>query len=210
MRSDGTMTPKFSGLPALATLVATVLAAGLTTGTKGGDDSPIDQIMDQVLTRNRAIGKRLRSPTALEADGRKAMAADAASLIQLGKEARALAEPARERKKSQQDWTRAVDNFLQASQGFAKIMADEGSGRSQATQSYQTLQKTCVNCHSAFREEEHEEQPIPEPPGRLSRVGGTGTTVETARGGTGRRDHHRRRGSDRGRTHRTDERSDDR
>ena len=187
-----------------------MLAAGLTTGTKGGDDSPIDQIMDQVLTRNRAIGKRLRSPTALEADGRKAMAADAASLIQLGKEARALAEPARERKKSQQDWTRAVDNFLQASQGFAKIMADEGSGRSQATQSYQTLQKTCVNCHSAFREEEHEEQPVPEPPGRLSRVGGTGTTVEPTRGGTGRRDHHRRRGSDRGRTHRTDERSDDR
>ncbi len=35
------MTPKFSGLPALATLLATVLAAGLTTGTKGGDDSPI-------------------------------------------------------------------------------------------------------------------------------------------------------------------------
>ncbi len=79
------MTSKFSGLPALATLVATVLAVGLTTGTKGGDDSPIDQIMDQVLTRNRAIGKRLRSPTPLEADGRKAMAADAASLIQLGK-----------------------------------------------------------------------------------------------------------------------------
>ena len=51
---------------------------------------------------------------------------------------------------------------------------------------------------------------IPEPPSRLSRVGGTGTTAEPARGGTGRRDRHRRRGSDRGRTHRTDERSDDR
>ena len=204
------MTLKFRGLPALATLVAAVLAAGLTTGTKGGDDSPIHQIMDQVLTRNRAIGKRLRSPTALEADGRKSMAADAASLIQLGKEARTLAEPARERKKSQQDWTRAVDNFLQASEDFARIIADEGSGRSQATQSYQKLQKTCANCHSAFREEEHEEQPVPEPPGRLSRVAGTATTVETTRGGTSRRDHHRRRSSDRGRTHGTDERSDDR
>jgi cytochrome c556 len=210
MRSDGTMTPKFRGLPALATLVATVLAAGLATGTKGGDDSPIDQIMDQVLTRNRAIGKRLRSPTALEAAGRKAMAADVASLTGLGKEARALTEPARERKKSQQDWTRAVDNFLRASEDFARIIADEGSARPQATQSYQKLQKTCANCHSAFREEEHEEQPVPEPPGRLSRVGGTGTTVETTRGGTSRRDHHRRRGSDRGRTRRTDERGDDR
>jgi len=204
------MTLKFRGLPALATLVAAVLAAGLTTGTKGGDDSPIHQIMDQVLTRNRAIGKRLRSPTALEANGRKSMAADAASLIRLGKEARTLAEPARERKTSPQDWTRAVDNFLRASEDFARIIADEGSGRSQATQSYQKLQKTCANCHSAFREEEHEEQPVPEPPGSLSRVGGTGTTIETPRGGTSRRDHHRRRSSDRGRTHRTDERSDDR
>ena len=204
------MTRKFRGLPALATLVAAVLAAGLTTGTKGGDDSPIHQIMDQVLTRNRAIGKRLRSPTALEANGRKSMAADAASLIRLGKEARTLAEPARERKKSQQDWTRAVDNFLRASEDFARIIADEGAGRSQATESYQKLQKTCANCHSAFREEEHEEQPVPEPPGRLSRVGGTGTTVETTRGVTSRRDHHRRRSSDRGRTHRTDEWSDDR
>ena len=204
------MTLKFRGLPALATLVAAVLAAGLTTGTKGGDDSPIHQIMDQVLTRNRAIGKGLRSPTALEANGRKSMAADAASLIRLGKEARALAEPARERKKSQQDWTRAVDNFLRASEDFARIIADEGSGRSQATQSYQKLQKTCTNCHSAFREEEHEEQPVPEPPGRLSGVGGTGTTVETPRGETSRRDHHRGRGSHRGRRHGTDERSDDR
>jgi cytochrome c556 len=204
------MTLKFRGLPALATLVAAVLAAGLTTGTKGGDDSPIHQIMDQVLTRNRAIGKRLRSPTALDAAGRKAMAADAASLIRLGKEARTHAEPARERKKSQQDWTRAVDNFLRASEDFARIIADEGSGRSPATQSYQKLQKTCTNCHSAFREEEHEEQPVPEPRGRLAPgVGGAGTTVETRRGETGRRNHHRKERSDRGRTHRPDEASDD-
>jgi hypothetical protein len=169
MRSDGTMTPKFRGLPALATLVATVLAAGLTTGTKGGDDSPIDQIVDQVLTRNRAVGKRLRSPTALEAAARKAMAADATSLTRLGKEARALTEPAQERKKSQQDWTRAVDNFLAASEDFARIIADEGSSRSQAKQSYQKLQKTRANCHSAFREEEHEEQPDPEPPETVTR-----------------------------------------
>jgi hypothetical protein len=210
MRSDGTMTLEFRRLPALAALVAAALAAGLTTGTKGGDDSPIHQIMDQVHTRNRTIGKRLRSPTALEANGRKSIAADAASLIRLGKEARTLAEPALERKKSPQDWTREVDNFLRASEDFARIIADEGSGRSQATQSYQKLQKTCANCHSAFRGEEHEEQPVPGPPGRLSRVGRTGTTVEIPRGGTSRRDHHCRRGSDRGRTHLTDERSDDR
>jgi hypothetical protein len=211
MRSHGTMKRINRGLPALATLVgAAALAAGLTTGTKGGDDSPIHRIMDQVLTRNRAIGKQLRSPTALDAAGRKAMAADAASLIRLGKAARTLAEPARERKKSHQDWTRAVDNFLRASEDFARIIADEGSSRSQATQSYQKLQKTCANCHIAFREEEHEEEPVPEPSGRLSRVVGMGTTVETTRRGTSRRDRRRRRSSDRGWTHRADERSDDR
>jgi hypothetical protein len=151
------MKPKFRGVPTMAALGAAVLAAGLGTGADGGDDSPIHKIMDRVHTRNRAIGKGLRSPTALEAAGRRSMAADAASLIRLGKEARALAEPARARKKSPQDWTRAVDDFVRASEDFARIIADEGSARPQAMRSYQQLQKMCTNCHRSFREQEHEE-----------------------------------------------------
>jgi hypothetical protein len=202
---------KFRGVPTMATLGAAVLAAGLTTGSEGGDDSPINKIMDQVHARNRAIGKGLRSPTALGSAGRKSMAADAQSLIRLGKEARALTEPAREQEKSQQDWTRAVDDFLRASEDFARVIADEGSARPQATRSYQQLQKTCTNCHRAFREDEHEEQPVREPRGRpASGVGGTANTVETRRGGASRRNHHRKRSPDQSRTHRPDEASDDR
>jgi hypothetical protein len=148
---------KFRGVPTMAALGAAVLAVGLGTGADRGDDFPIHKIMDRVHTRNRAIGKGLRSPTALEAAGRRSMAADAASLIRLGKEARALAEPARARKKSPQDWTRAVDDFVRASEDFARIIADEGSARPQAMRSYQQLQKTCTNCHRSFREQEHEE-----------------------------------------------------
>src|SRR5205823_3237646 len=103
-------------------------------------------------TRNRAIGKGLRTPAALEAAGRKALAADIATLVRLGQEARTLTEPARERKKSQQDWTRAVDDFLRASEDLARIIGDPGASRPQATQSYQKLQKTCAHCHGAFRE----------------------------------------------------------
>jgi hypothetical protein len=149
MRSDAGMKPIFRRVP----LVAVVLAAGLATGARGGDDSPVHKIMDQVHTRNRAIGKGLRAPAAFETAGRKGMAADAASLIRLGKEARMLTEPVQERKKSPQDWTRAVDDFLRASDDFARVITDPGSSRPQATQSYQKLQKTCTNCHSAFREE---------------------------------------------------------
>jgi hypothetical protein len=57
------------------------------------------------------------------------MAADAASLIRLGKEARMLTEPVQERKKSQQDWTRAVDDFLRASDDFARVITNPGSSR---------------------------------------------------------------------------------
>ena len=204
------MKTKFRRMPALAGLLAVLLAAGLAHGAMGGDDAPIQEIMEQVHTRNRAIGKGLRIPSALEAASRKGLAADAASLVKLGKEARTLTGPARERKKPQQEWTQKVNDFLRASEEFARVIADPRSSRPRATQSYKKLQKTCLNCHSAFREEEHEEQPVPEPPGRLSPVGGTGTTVEPTRGGTGRRDQHRRRGSHRGRTRRTDEGSDDR
>jgi hypothetical protein len=79
------------------------------------------------------------------------MAVDAAALIRLGKEARMLTEPARERRTSQQDWTRAVDDFLRASNDFARVIAAPGSARPRAMQSYQKIQKTCVHCHSAFR-----------------------------------------------------------
>jgi cytochrome c556 len=145
------MKPKFRDVSPPAVLVALVLATGLATGAWGGDDSPTQKIMDQIHARNRAIGKGLRAPTALEAADRTGLAAHAASLVQLGKEARGLTEPAKERKKSQQDWTRAADDFVRAADDFARVIANPGTSRPQVTQSYQKLQKTCLNCHSAFR-----------------------------------------------------------
>ena len=146
------MKTKFRRMPALAGLLAALLAAGLAHGARDGDDSPIQEIMERVQTRNRAIGKGLRISFATEQAGRKTLAADAASLVQLGKEARTLTGPARERKKSQQEWTRTVDAFLVASEDLAKVIADPGSSQPRAKQSYQKLQKTCITCHSAFRE----------------------------------------------------------
>ena len=147
------MKTNFRRMLALAALHAMLLASGLAHGARGGDDPPIEKIMEQIHTRNRAIGKGLRIPSALEAAGRKGLAADAASLVQLGKEARTLTGPARQRNKSQQEWTRTVDDFLGASEELARVIADPGSSRPRATQSYKKRQKTCINCHSAFREE---------------------------------------------------------
>ena len=141
--------------PTLTGLVAVALAAGLALPpvARAGDDSSILNIMEQVNTRNRAIGKGLRITFTPEAAGRKGLVADAASLVQLGKEARTLTGPARERKKPQQEWTRKVDDFLKASDEFARVIADPKSSQPRATKSYHKLQKTCINCHSAFREE---------------------------------------------------------
>ena len=147
------MKVKYRQMPALAGLVAVLLAAGLGPGTRADDDSPIQEIMEQFQARNRVIGKGLRVPSALEAAGRKGLAAEAASLVKLGKKARTLTGPARERKKPQQEWTQKVNDFLRASEEFARVIADPGSSRPQATRFYQKLQKTCVNCHSAFRGE---------------------------------------------------------
>jgi cytochrome c556 len=137
--------------PALARLFAVLLAAGLGPGARAGDDSAIQKIMEQVQARSRGIGKGLRISSALDAEGRKGLAADAASLVKLGKQARTLTAPARERKKPQQEWTQSVDDFLRASEEFARVIADPTSSRPRATKFYQKLQKTCVNCHSAFR-----------------------------------------------------------
>jgi hypothetical protein len=106
------MKTKCRWMPAFAGLITILLAAGLGSGATAGDDSPIQEIMEQVQVRNRAIGKGLRVPTALEAAGRKALAADAVSLVGLGKEARTLTGPARERKKPQQEWAQEVPDIL--------------------------------------------------------------------------------------------------
>src|SRR5271166_6195628 len=127
MRRVTPMKTKLRQMPALAGLVAVSLAAGLAHGAGGGDDSPIQEIMGQVHTRNRAIGKGLRAPSALEAAGRKGLAADAASLVKLGKQSRTLTGPARERKKPQQEWIRTVDDFVRTSEEFARVIADPGS-----------------------------------------------------------------------------------
>ena len=151
------MTPNCERIAALASLVAVFLTAALELKlepvARGGDETSIQTIMEQINTKNRAIGKGLRNSFATEAPGRKTLAADAASLIQLGKEARTLTGPARERKKSQEEWIQTVDEFLRDSQELAKVIADPGSSRSRATQSYQKLQKSCTHCHSAFRGE---------------------------------------------------------
>jgi cytochrome c556 len=146
------MMQKLNGVAALATLVS-VLLAGLEPASSR-DDTSIQSIMNRIQTRSRAIGKALRAPTALEAAGRKRLAADTASLVRLGKEARALTEPAQERKRSQEDWKKAVDDFLRASDELAKVIADPESDQPRMTQSFQTLQKTCTRCHTTFREDD--------------------------------------------------------
>src|SRR5438067_1907624 len=110
------METTFRRIPAVSGLVAVLLAAALAPEARCGDDSAILKVMEQVNTRNRAIGKGLRITFAPESAGRKTLAADAASLVQLGKEARTLTGPARQRKKPQQEWIRTVDDFLRASE----------------------------------------------------------------------------------------------
>ena len=146
-----------SGMLVLSRIVAVflpaALALALTSGARGDDDSAIQKIMERVNARNRALGKGLRITFAPDAAARKALAGDVASLVQLGKEARTLTGPARERKKSPREWTRTVDDFLSASEELARVIASPGSSQARARQYYQKLQKTCINCHSAFREE---------------------------------------------------------
>jgi hypothetical protein len=152
MRRAAEMRTIFRQIPVLAGLVAMSLDAGLALETRGRAEPAILQIMEQVHRRNRAIGRALPAASALKADSRKGLASDAASLVRLATQARTLAEPARERKKPQQEWTQRANDFVRSSEELVRVIADPGFPRDRAIQSYQKLQRTCVNCHSAFRE----------------------------------------------------------
>jgi hypothetical protein len=135
-RSLTVLAAKLRGVSARAVIVVLAFAAGLGAEAGGGDDPPMQKILDQIHTRNRPIGKRLRYSTALEATDRVRMADNAATPIRLGTEARELTEPARERKKSQQDWARAASDFLRAADEFNGVIADPRTSQPRAAQSY--------------------------------------------------------------------------
>ena len=128
----------------------TTLLAGFSMADD--DDSPLHKLMEKVGKQNNAIKKSIRTEVAYKkaiSDGSLVKVTD--ELIKLGKESRAFTEPAEKEKKTQEEWTKLVDDFVAKTEKFKGVI---GKGDAAAAKdSVKGINASCTSCHDVFKKE---------------------------------------------------------
>ena len=158
------MNCKWIGFAVVATLVA---ASGLASGLSRAQDqekhketeTPLGKIMEKVQKHNIAITKATRNAASFKKN-QKEVEKSAADLAKLAKDAKPLKEAylknAKEEtdpKKRQEKWDEIMDAFAKTSKDLAVAAAKDGATQKQAKVLFQSVKKTCSDCHTVFRVE---------------------------------------------------------
>jgi len=158
------MNRKWIGFAVVATLVA---ASGLASRLSVAqdqekhkeNDTPLGRIMEKVQKHNIAITKATRNVAAFKKN-QKEVEKSAAELAKLAKESKPLKEAylknAKEEtdpKKRQEKWDEIMDAFAKTSNDLAVAAAKDGATQKQAKDLFQSVKKTCSECHTVFRVE---------------------------------------------------------
>jgi cytochrome c556 len=137
------------------TLVAMMFAVALSaTGlTLASEKSKLEEIMEKVNAKNVLITKGLRTPAAYK-KAQKEVLASAEDLIKLAKEAREEKGPAEKQKKTYEEWTKLMDDFIKKSEDL-KVIAESSAGtHEKAKAAHAAIKASCANCHKDFRVED--------------------------------------------------------
>lgn len=158
------MNRKWIGFAVVATLVA---ASGLASGLARAQDqekhketeTPLGKIMEKVQKQNIAITKATRNAASFKKN-QKEVEKSAAELAKLAKDGKPLKEAylknAKEEtdpKKRQEKWDEFMDAFAKTSKDLAVAAAKDGATQKQAKDLFQSVKKTCSDCHTVFRVE---------------------------------------------------------
>lgn len=158
------MNRKWIGFAVVAILVA---ASGLVSGLSRAQDqekhketeTPLGKIMEKVQKHNIAITKATRNAASFKKN-QKEVEKSAADLAKLAKDAKPLKEAylknAKEEtdpKKRQEKWDEIMDAFAKTSKDLAVAAAKDGATQKQVRDLFQTVKKTCSDCHTVFRVE---------------------------------------------------------
>ena len=156
------MNRKWIGFAAAAALVAAFgVGSGLSLAQdhKKEKDTPLGKIMEKVQKHNIAITKATRNAASFKKN-QKEVEKSAADLAKLAKDAKPLKEAylknAKEEtdpKKRQEKWDEIMDAFAKTSKDLAVAAAKDGATQKQVRDLFQTVKKTCSDCHTVFRVE---------------------------------------------------------
>jgi cytochrome c556 len=141
-------------LLAASLFMTALVVAGFGFAADDDKKSEIEGLMETVNAKNGAIRKGVYTLPGWNKADKKTLAADADELVKIAKKIRDMTEPAKKEKKTQQEWTKAVDEFLASSEDVSKEISKAGAKQPDAKKAYVSLQKTCSSCHKDFRKEE--------------------------------------------------------
>jgi cytochrome c556 len=156
------MTRKWIGFAFPAALV---VALGIVSGLSRAQDqekhkdkeheTPLGKIMEKVQKHNISITKATRNAAAFK-KGQKDVQKAAAELAKLAKDAKPFKEAvknAENEPKAEQKWDDIMEAFAKTSHDLASATAKEGATQKQAKDLFQSVKKTCSDCHTIFRVE---------------------------------------------------------
>ena len=157
------MNRKWIGFAAAAALVA---ACGIGSGLSRAQDqekkhkekdTPLGKIMEKVQKHNIAITKATRNAAAFK-KSQKDVEKSAAELAKLAKESKQYKEGYLKNAKNEtspdKKWDEIMDAFAKTSKELADASAKDGVTQKEAKDLFQSVKKTCSDCHTVFRVEE--------------------------------------------------------
>lgn len=152
------MNRKWIGFAVSAALVA-ASCAGFSLAQEKHDEpeTPLGKIMEKVQKHNIAITKATRNAAQFK-KAQKEVEKSALELIKLAKESKPLKEAylknAKDAADPQKKWDELMDAFAKTSKELADVAAKDGVSQKVAKSQFQSVKKTCSDCHTVFRVEE--------------------------------------------------------
>ena len=112
--------------------------------------------MEKVQKANIAITKATRNAASYK-KGQKDVEKSALELVKLSKEAKKHKDAVKNAKNEaspEKKWDEIMDAWTKTSQALAAAVAKEATTQKDAKDLFQSVKKTCSDCHTVFRVEE--------------------------------------------------------
>lgn len=157
------MNRKWIGFAAPAALVVT-FAMGLSGNSPSraqdekhkDNETELGKLMEKVQKANIAITKATRNAASYK-KSQKDVAKSALEMVKLSKDAKKHKEAvknAKDEANPEKKWDEIMDAWTKTSQALADAAAKEKTTQKEAKALFQSVKKTCSDCHTVFRVEE--------------------------------------------------------
>lgn len=157
------MNRKWIGFAATAALVTACVVGSSLSRAQDQEKhkaTPLGKIMEGVQNHNRTITNGTRTEKAWK-KSQKDVEKSATELVKLAREGKPLGEPYLKNAKDESDpkkrkekWDEIMDAFAKTSKDLADAAAKAGANQKEAKYLFQSVKRTCSDCHTVFRVEE--------------------------------------------------------